>query len=131
MGRRPCCRRVAGNPSSTRFGPDSEAIGPAIELALDEFESLRLADVEGLYQADAAAQMGVSRATFGRIVGAARHKVATALLNGQELVIGGGHVRLGRSQRYRCQSCHHHWEGEGETMVRDRCPRCCPPHGGE
>ncbi len=104
---------------------------PPIDLALDEFESLRLADVEGLYHADAAAQMGVSRATFGRIVSSARRKVATALVNGQELVIGGGHVQLGRSQWHRCQSCHHRWEGEGERVERQRCPRCRPPHGGE
>ena len=51
-------------------------------------ESLRLADMEGLYHADAALRMGISRQTFGNIVARARKKVATAILQGQALKIG-------------------------------------------
>jgi predicted DNA-binding protein (UPF0251 family) len=58
-----------------------------IELAADEMEALRLADAEGLYHAEAAAQMGVSRQTFDRIVNAARSKVARALAGGMALKI--------------------------------------------
>jgi Predicted DNA-binding proteins len=36
-------------------------------MTLDEFESLRLADLEGLYQEEASARMKVSRSTFSRI----------------------------------------------------------------
>lgn len=61
-------------------------------MSLDEFEALRLADLEGLYQEQAAEQMGVSRATFGRIVVAARHKVAQTLVHGRALRIEGGPV---------------------------------------
>jgi predicted DNA-binding protein (UPF0251 family) len=53
--------------------------------APDEIEALRLADLEGLYQADAACQMGISRQTFGKIVALARKKVATALIDGKAL----------------------------------------------
>jgi len=61
-----------------------------IVMGPDELEAIRLADVEGLYQEDAAACMGVSRATFGRILAAARSKVARALVEETVLLIGGG-----------------------------------------
>jgi len=72
-------------------------------MTLDEFESLRLADLEGLYQEAASARMRVSRSTFSRIVETARRKVADALVHGKILVIEGGQVR--HSPR-RC--CPHH-----------------------
>ena len=64
-------------------------------MTLDEFEAIRLADGEGLYQQDAAARMDVSRATFGRILEAARRKVAEALVHGHFLRIDGGPVHIG------------------------------------
>ena len=56
-------------------------------LLLDEVETLRLADLEGLHHEDAARKMGVSRATFGRILKQAKCKVALALLKGKALKI--------------------------------------------
>ena len=44
-------------------------------------------DYQGMYQEDAAQSIGVSRPTFSRIVRNARMKVATALINGKELII--------------------------------------------
>jgi predicted DNA-binding protein (UPF0251 family) len=73
-----------------------------IGMTLDEFEALRLADLEGLYQEQAAARMGVSRATFGRIVESARRKVAEALVHGKALRIQGGPVRCRSSAICRC-----------------------------
>ncbi len=61
-------------------------------LALDELEAIRLADVEGLYQEAAAQRMGVSRATFARILNRGRTTVAQALLEEQALVLGDGPV---------------------------------------
>ena len=58
-----------------------------VSLALDELESLRLADRQGLYHAAAAEQMGVSRQTFGNILASAHRKVAEALLEGKALRI--------------------------------------------
>lgn len=55
-------------------------------------EALRLADFEGMYHADAARLMGVSRQTFDRIVGRGRHKVAVALVKGQALRIANPSV---------------------------------------
>ena len=58
-----------------------------IVLAMDELEAMRLTDLEGLYQADAAERMGVSRQTIGNLVNSAHRKVADALLNGKALRI--------------------------------------------
>lgn len=56
-------------------------------LKLDELETLRLADYEGLYHEAAAQRMDISRATFGRILDEARHKVVEAIINGNALKI--------------------------------------------
>ena len=58
-----------------------------VRLAMDELEALRLADYEGLYHEEAARHMNISRATFGRIIDAARHKVAEAILQSKALRI--------------------------------------------
>jgi len=58
-----------------------------VALSLDELEALRLADSEGRYHEDAAREMKISRATFGRIVKEARRKVAEALTKGKALRI--------------------------------------------
>jgi len=62
----------------------------AVTLLHEELEALRLADLEGLSQTEAAEQMGVSRSTFQRIVTQARHQVALALAEGYALQIEGG-----------------------------------------
>ncbi len=54
---------------------------PHVILGFDELEAVRLADLEGLYQADAARRMGISRQTFGRIVESARRGIADAIIN--------------------------------------------------
>lgn len=61
-----------------------------VTLLQEEREALRLADLEGKTQAEAAAQMGVSRSTFQRIVSHARRQVALALTEGHALHIEGG-----------------------------------------
>jgi predicted DNA-binding protein (UPF0251 family) len=78
-----------------------------IVLTLDEFEAIRLADLEGLYQEQAAERMSVSRPTFGRILASAHRKVAEALAHGKTLKIEGGTIRMERLRSPRCE-----------------CPRC-------
>ncbi len=58
-----------------------------IVLEVDEMEAVRLADLEGKYQEDAAAQMGISRPTFGNIINRAHVKIAEALIRGKALRI--------------------------------------------
>jgi hypothetical protein len=95
-----CSRRISGRPRAAVFKPRGIPLGDLdrVEMTLDEYEALRLADLDGLYQEDAAVRMKVSRATFGRIVDSARRKAADALVHGKALVIGGGPVHPGRRE---------------------------------
>lgn len=95
-----------------------------VELTVDELEALRLADLEGLYQEEAAARMEVSRATFARIVEASRRKVATALVHGNALRIGGGPVAFAGERSFRCDSCGHDWTLPFGTGRPAGCPAC-------
>jgi len=96
MPRPKCCRRIAGPPGCRSFGPRGMGpeIHPAILLGLDELEAIRLADLEGLYQEQAAEKLHVSRQTFGRIIAVARKKVAQSLIEGRPLQIEGGPVQI-------------------------------------
>jgi len=99
---------------------------PAVELdvetlRLDELEALRLADLEGLYQEAAAERMGVSRATFARILERARSAVARALIEERLLVIGDGPVVAGPGGPLPCPV-----HGVGRRRGRG----CCCRHGG-
>lgn len=121
MPRPRCCRRITGPPAAPLFKPagvPASALA-VVEMTLDEFEALRLADLEGLYQETAAARMGVSRATFGRILDAAHRKVAEALVEGRALRIEGGPVDWPPRGRFRCP-----W-GDGTGPGRRRAGR--PP----
>lgn len=89
MGRPPKCRKLSCELAVYYFKPQGIPMRELEEIALelDEVEALRLADIEGLYQADAALRMGVSRQTFGKIISSAHQKVARALLHGKALRI--------------------------------------------
>ena len=56
-------------------------------MTLDEYEAIRLMDLENLQQEQAAAQMGVARTTVQLIYNNARRKLADCLVNGKRLVI--------------------------------------------
>ncbi len=91
------CRRVAGLPQATYYKPRGIPLAmlQCVELTVDEYEAIRLADLEHLYQEEAARRMNVSRQTFGRILDAAHAKVADVLVNGKALSIQGGPVEIG------------------------------------
>ncbi|MDY0356549.1 MAG: DUF134 domain-containing protein [Sedimentisphaerales bacterium] len=90
------CRRVAMLPHVAYYKPRGVPLAAlqCVELAVDELEALRLADLEGLYQEEAAQRMNVSRQTFGRIIEAAHKKVADALVHGKALSIEGGPIEV-------------------------------------
>ncbi len=93
-----CPRRIAGRPVAAVFKPAGVPMRELEEvvLTLDEFEALRLADLDGLYQEKAAEQMNVSRPTFSRVIDSAHRKLADALVHGKALRIEGGPVEFGR-----------------------------------
>lgn len=106
---RPKCRRhICGMPDKNYFKPRGI---PTVDLeevvlTLDEFEAIRLADYEKLYQEDAASGMNISRQTFGRIIETAHRKIADVLLNGKALKIEGGEVALDENKPC-CQEKRH------------------------
>ena len=96
MSRPKCHRNICGIPDKNYFKPRGI---PTVDLEeivlnLDEFEAIRLADYEQLYQEEAAVRMNISRQTFGRIIEAAHKKIADVLINGKALRIEVGEVNL-------------------------------------
>jgi len=82
-------------PWFTRFNP----VGPVtplgeVTLTVDEFEAVRLKDLEGLAQEDGAKRMGISQPTFHRTLVSARRKIADALINGKVIRIEGGNYTV-------------------------------------
>jgi predicted DNA-binding protein (UPF0251 family) len=128
MPRPRCCRRIAGLPACTMFKPAGCPLSSLEEvvLSIDEYEAIRLADHEGLYQEQAAERMGVSRQTFGRIVAEARRKVAGALVQGRVLRIEGGEVVLGDVRTFAC-ACGHAWDLPLGAAKPRLCPACLGP----
>lgn len=73
-----------------------------LTLTLDGVEALRLADIEGLYHEEAALRMGVSRATFGRILEEARRTLADGIVNGKAIVVERGNVAERPPRSFAC-----------------------------
>jgi len=94
---------------------------------MDEYEALRLADLECLSQEHAARKMGVSRATFGRIIESGRSKVAGVLVHGCRLEISGGAFMFGRGRHLQCPRCRHRQARARQEQERVECRRCCQP----
>ena len=88
------CRRVCGTPGTDYFKPRGIPLSDLqeIDLTIAEFEAIRLADLEELYQEDAAKKMNISRQTFGNIINSAHKKIADVLLHAKALKIEGGVV---------------------------------------
>ena len=126
MARPKCARFVSAVPGTTFFKPRGIPLVELeeINLSVDEFEALRLADLDGLYQEDAAARMNISRATFGRIVESAHRKVADALTNGKAIKIEGGVVKMAQKRMFQCSDCEHSWEVPFGTGRPAACPAC-------
>ena len=119
-------RRVGVVPEITYFKPVGVPL-PALQevvLSIEEAEAIRLKDLEELEQEQCARRMRISRPTFHRVLGAARRKVADALLNGKAIRIEGGNFEMAR-RRFQCRSDGHEWDVSFEDMVTGQ-PRSCP-----
>ena len=89
------CRRVGFNPNVTYFKPRGIPLMELEEtiLNVDEFEAVRLKDLDGLEQEECAKKMNISQPTFHRLVLSARKKIADAIVNGKAIKIEGGDYR--------------------------------------
>jgi predicted DNA-binding protein (UPF0251 family) len=120
-------RIVADDPTVSYFKPRGIPLRQLeeVQLSVDEMEALRLADFEKLSQAEAGQKMGVSRATFGRIVERARHLVADALVSGKAIRVEGGHYQVACTvRRFICHQCEHQWTEPCGTGRPQGCPAC-------
>lgn len=120
-------RRVWHDPAPAIFKPVGVPLHElkSITLLHEELEALRLVDLQGHYQEEAAAQMNVSRSTLQRIVNEARSKVVEALSEGAALHIEGGTFRVA-TRYWQCSDCGQLWEiehGSGQSRPVD-CPAC-------
>ncbi len=121
MPRPHICRRVKCEPDVNVFKPRGIPVDQLEEaqLSVDEFEAVRLADLECLYQENAAEKMNVSRQTFGNIIASAHKKIADCLVNSKALRIEGGVVKVegpGRGKR----AFRRNRRGQNENLHPDR-----------
>ena len=105
MPRPTCPRRVGFKPSTTYFKPAGTSIGALEEVLLgrDELEAIRLKNLVGLSQEQAASQMGVSQPTFHRLLVSAHQKLTDAVVNGKALRIEGGNIMSADVQAGPCR----------------------------
>jgi predicted DNA-binding protein (UPF0251 family) len=104
VGRPVATKAIAANLQERIYKPHSVPMHEldSVTLSLEGLEALRLADLRGFYQETAAARMGVARATFARLLAAARKTVAEALVHGKAIEIRGGDVEPRRRRRLPC-----------------------------
>ena len=119
------CRRVRCEIKDNYFKPCGIPLDMLEEviLTVDEFEAVRLADLQELYQENAAEKMGISRQTFGNIINSAHKKIADFLLNAKALKIEGGITTI-TERKFVCYSCRHAWSIPHGTGRPAKCPKC-------
>jgi len=122
---RPRCRRTVGYlPSVTYFKPAGVRISDLDEVLIghDELEAIRLKDLMGLPQEDAAREMNVSQPTFHRLILTAHKKLADAVVSGKALKIEGGNINIGEDVLPPCG----HWRERCGRNVKNRKPDSIP-----
>ena len=131
MGRMPKWRCVASIPEVTYFKPAGipYRLLEEVRLSVEEVEAIRLKDLDGLEQEECAQKMNISRPTFHRVLGAARGKLANALLNGKAMRIEGGNFEMA-TRRFYCINGHQ-WDVPFKVMITEPpelCPTCETPN---
>ncbi len=103
----PKTRRIASEPRLKVFEPEGTGTTDLdrVIITLDEFEAVRLSDIEGLYQQEAADCMNISRQTYGTIISNARKKIADFLVNAKTLEIRGGIIEISGFGTGICKLC--------------------------
>jgi uncharacterized protein len=110
-------RKVCCLPDSNLFGSlNAPSIdGEIIIMTVEEYETIRLIDFEGMMQEECAERMNVARTTVQRIYNDARKKLAESLVKGKVLRIVGGDYKLceGLEKSCGCGGCPRHRCGRG------------------
>ena len=119
MARPKKSRVICSTPRHRHFAPIACPTQEAILLGSDEYEVLRLHDLEHLSQADVAAQMLVSRPTVTMLLGSVHEKIADALVNGKPIEIVDGNCDV-------CEiGCACPEEKKNSCTKRQRCAASC------
>lgn len=112
-------RKVCCLPENNRFGPLDSPVNTEnlVNMKVDEYETIRLIDLEGFTQEECANQMNIARTTVQGIYNEARKKVAQSLVNGKVLIIEGGDYRLCDGLENACgsKSCRRNRNGKGHS----------------
>lgn len=89
MPRKKCFRRCRFLNEEKIFKPIALPMREleVIEVSIDEFEALRLSDLEGFSQIEGAEKMSISRSTFQRLLEQGRRKIIDAILNNKAIKI--------------------------------------------
>ena len=101
MPRTKKCRKIFSFPDHYSFVPeeaDADKIGTVL-MSLDEYETIRLLDHEGLTQEECALRMGVARTTVTAMYECARKKLGGAIVEGKRLRIAGGNIEIDRERQ--------------------------------
>ncbi len=109
-------RNVCTLPDNTRFGPISSSVdsGENVVMTVDEYETIRLIDLEGFTQEECAEQMNIARTTVQGTYSEARRKLAELLVESKVLLIEGGEYRLCEGLGDGCgRGCRRRRRGEG------------------
>ena len=121
------CRSVCELPRTLAFSPDDLSDSrEAVILTVEEYETIRLIDKEGLSQEQCSERMQVARTTVQQIYASARKKLADVLVDGLPLRIAGGDYRLCNGGRSNCahSACYKqklsqiYAKPKGEAMMR-------------
>ena len=100
------CRRICVLPKNDTFNPTNCRNNEPVVLTLDEYEVIRLVDLEEKTHEQCAAQMDISRSTVQEIYESARRKLAACLVYGRKIVISGGNYRICAGKEHEsCGSC--------------------------
>jgi predicted DNA-binding protein (UPF0251 family) len=88
-------------------------------LQLDEYETIRLIDIEKYSQEECAKQMNIARTTVQGIYEVAREKLATAIVKGKKIIIDGGSYVLCNEQRHECRNgeCHRYGKNQQKRGI--------------
>ena len=93
-------------------------------LSLEELEAVRLVDLEGLNQEEAAIRVGISRRALWEDLQNARRKIIEALVMGKAIEIKGGNYTVKRQRRCTCKGCRADWEIPFAAEEPRQCPKC-------
>lgn len=97
-GRRRGARWISHIPIVRAFGPLDQPPRGSVQLKFEELEALKLVDLEGMDQEQAAVTMGISRKSLWLDLKRARGKVTKALVTGMIIQVEGGSYMIRGSQ---------------------------------